>query len=229
MSKNTIISIKDVDVFRQEYLALEQVNLQVKAGEFVYVIGRVGCGKSSLLKLINAELPIDRGSAEVVGYDLVQMKEKEVPFFRRNIGVIYQDFRLLTDRSIQENLAFVLRATNWKNKSDINDRIDQVLREVGMSSKKTNMPHELSGGEQQRVVIARAILNTPQIILADEPTGNLDPVTSRELMLIFKQLNEQGITVIMATHDYQLIEQNSARIIHIEDRRLFDPQAERMR
>ncbi|MFV0522674.1 MAG: cell division ATP-binding protein FtsE [Mangrovibacterium sp.] len=225
MSDQTIISIKDVNVFRQEHLVLEGVNLDVQYGEFVYIIGRVGCGKSSLLKLINAELEIKQGTVQVTSYNLITMREKQVPFLRRNIGVIYQDFRLLTDRNVYENLEFVLRATNWTVAKQIDNRINKVLQQVGMEDKKKSMPHELSGGEQQRIVIARAILNTPQIILADEPTGNLDPVTAKELMLIFKALNQQGITIIMATHDYQLIEQNTARIIHIEDKKLFDPQA----
>ncbi|MFV0366665.1 MAG: cell division ATP-binding protein FtsE [Mangrovibacterium sp.] len=224
MSSESIISIKNVDIFRQDYLALQHVNFEVKAGEFVYIIGRVGCGKSSLLKLINAELEIRGGQVEVASYNLVSMKEKQVPFLRRHIGVIYQDFRLLTDRTVYENLEFVLRATNWSNKQKIDERINEVLTQVDMNDKKQRMPYELSGGEQQRVVIARAILNMPDIILADEPTGNLDPMTSRELMRIFMALNEQGITVIMATHDYQLIEQHSARIIHIENKKLFDPQ-----
>ncbi|MFV0553210.1 MAG: cell division ATP-binding protein FtsE [Mangrovibacterium sp.] len=224
MSNETIISIQDVDVYRQDHLALSRVDLQIQAGEFVYIIGRVGCGKSSLLKLINAELEIQNGAVQVAGYNLVSMKEKEVPYLRRHIGVIYQDFRLLSDRTVYENLEFVLRATGWSNKQQINRRIEEVLAQVDMSDKQRRMPHELSGGEQQRVVIARAILNTPDIILADEPTGNLDPVTSKELMLIFKALNEQGITVVMATHDYQLIEQHAARIIHIENKKMFDPQ-----
>lgn len=224
MSSESIISIKNVDIFRQDYLALQHVNFEVKAGEFVYIIGRVGCGKSSLLKLINAELEIRGGQVEVASYNLVSMKEKQVPFLRRHIGVIYQDFRLLTDRTVYENLEFVLRATNWSNKQKIDERINEVLTQVDMNDKKQRMPYELSGGEQQRVVIARAILNMPDIILADEPTGNLDPMTSRELMRIFMALNEQGITVIMATHDYQLIEQHSARIIHIENKKMFDPQ-----
>ncbi|MFV0289439.1 MAG: cell division ATP-binding protein FtsE [Mangrovibacterium sp.] len=224
MSNELIISIKDVDVFRQNHLALSHVNLEVKKGEFIYIIGRVGSGKSSLLKLINAELPIAQGSVQVASYDLVTMLEKEVPFLRRNIGVIYQDFRLLSDRTVFENLKFILQATGWTNMSEMETRIDEVLNQVDIPGKKHNMPHELSGGEQQRVVIARAILNMPQIILADEPTGNLDPMTSRDLMRIFKTLNEQGITIIMATHDYQLIDQHMARIIHIEDKKLFDPQ-----
>ncbi len=225
MNEQIIISIQDVDVFRQEYLALKQVKLEVRAGEFVYIIGRVGSGKSSLLKLINAELPIVNGGVEVASYDLVTIKEKEIPYFRRNLGVVYQDFRLLTDRTVYDNLEFVLRSTNWSNKDRIDARIDEVLKQVNMLGKKTSMPHELSGGEQQRIVIARAILNMPKIILADEPTGSLDPVTSKELMKIFKRLNDQGITIIMATHNYQLIDQHMARIIHIEDQRLFDPQA----
>ncbi len=224
MKKEPIISIKNADIYRQDNLVLQDVNMDVYPGEFVYLIGRVGSGKSSLLKLINAELELNGGKAEVAGFRIATMREQQVPYLRRKIGMVYQDFRLLTDRTVWENLNFVLKATGWTSKLKIKQRIEEVLRDVKMEEKKDRMPHELSGGEQQRIVIARAILNEPEILLADEPTGNLDPTTSRELMMIFQKLNQKGITILMATHDYQLIERNMARTIHIEDRRLFDPQ-----
>ena len=223
MQQPSIISLKSVDIFQQDKLILGNVNFQVEPGEWVYLIGKVGSGKSSLIKVLNAELNISTGEASIAGYDLRKIKTAEVPFLRRKLGVVFQDFRLLTDRTVYENLFFVLKATGWKTQTVIEDRIHEVIGKVGMSHKLKSMPHELSGGEQQRVVIARALLNNPEIILADEPTGNLDPETSEELMEIFKQINEQGITILMATHDYILLNKYASRTLICADQKLSDP------
>jgi cell division transport system ATP-binding protein len=213
MSSEPIISLREVDIFQQEQLILGNVNLTVDAGEFVYLIGKVGSGKSSLIKILHAELEFSSGEVKVAGYDLRKIKQSEVPFLRRKVGVVFQDFRLLTDRNVHDNLSFVLKATGWKQTNAIESRIQQVIDRVGMEHKLKSMPHKLSGGEQQRIVIARAILNDPEIILADEPTGNLDPETSDELMRIFKEINGQGKTIIMATHDYQILNSYPSRIL----------------
>ncbi len=225
MQDTPIISLKSVNIFQQDYLVLENVNLEVARGEWIYLIGKVGSGKSSLIKVLNAELDVDNGEAWIAGYNLRRLKKTEIPFLRRKLGVIFQDFRLLNDRNVHENLSFVLKATGWKNKVEIEERILEVIGKVGMESKLLNMPHELSGGEQQRIVIARALLNEPAIILADEPTGNLDPETSEELMKILKGINEQGITILMATHDYILLNKFASRTLICSDRRLSDPSA----
>lgn len=222
MNSESIISLQGVDVFQQDQLILSQVNLDVKAGEFVYLIGKVGSGKSSLIKLLNAELDLYTGQAQVVGFNLGKLKRSEVPFLRRKLGVIFQDFRLLTDRNVHDNLSFVLKATGWKVERAIENRINEVMERVGMKSKLKSMPHELSGGEQQRIVIARAILNDPDIILADEPTGNLDPETSDELMSIFKEINEQGKTILVATHDYHILNRYPARTLVCGEQKVSD-------
>lgn len=222
MNSESIISLKGVDVFQQDQLILSQVNLDVKAGEFVYLIGKVGSGKSSLIKLLNAELDLYTGQAQVAGFNLGKLKRSEVPFLRRKLGVIFQDFRLLTDRNVHDNLSFVLKATGWKVERAIENRINEVMERVGMKSKLKSMPHELSGGEQQRIVIARAILNDPDIILADEPTGNLDPETSDELMSIFKEINEQGKTILVATHDYHILNRYPARTLVCGEQKVSD-------
>ena len=221
MKTNVIISLQAVDVFQQENLILSNVNLEIEAGEFVYLIGKVGSGKSSLIKVLNAELDLFSGDARIAGYDLRTIKRAEIAFLRRKLGVVFQDFRLLTDRNVYENLAFVLKATGWKQ-ADIKIRVEEVLGKVGMIDFKTQMPHELSGGEQQRVVIARALLNDPEIILADEPTGNLDPETSDNLMQIFKEINEQGKTILMATHDYPIFNKYPARTIVCADQKVSE-------
>jgi cell division transport system ATP-binding protein len=226
MQQQPIISIKSVDIFQQDHLILGNVNLQIEPGEWVYLIGKVGSGKSSLIKVLNAELNIFTGEAWVAGYNLRKIKSSEVPFLRRKLGVVFQDFRLLTDRNVHDNLAFVLRATGWKVQSAIEDRIREVITKVGMISKLRSMPHELSGGEQQRVVIARALLNNPEIILADEPTGNLDPETSEELMHIFEEINGQGKTILMATHDYILLNKYASRTVICAEQKLSDPAKE---
>ncbi|MCA1758643.1 MAG: ATP-binding cassette domain-containing protein [Bacteroidales bacterium] len=211
MTNNKIIELVGADIYQLDSLILSNINLEVHAGEFVYITGKVGTGKSSLIKTLNAELPLIKGLGEVAGFNLQHIKHKDISLLRRKLGVVFQDFRLLPDRNIYENLEFVLKATGWKNKLDILERIEQVLKRVGMTEKKQKMPHQLSGGEQQRVVIARAILNNPPLILADEPTGNLDPETSSEIMNLFLELNREGKTIMMATHDFAAIASKPAR------------------
>jgi cell division transport system ATP-binding protein len=222
MSNENIIELIHADVVQHEHVVLTDISLEIKKGEFVYLIGKVGSGKSSLIKTLNVELPLQKGTGKVAGYHLAEIKTRDIPFLRRKMGVVFQDFRLLSDRNVFDNLAFVLRATDWKDEADIKDRVNTVLDKVSMLGKSKSMPHQLSGGEQQRVVIARAILNNPEIILADEPTGNLDPVTSIELMQIFKDLNDQGKTVVIATHDYPLIRKFPARIITVDDQKIYE-------
>lgn len=222
MSEEIIIELINADIIQRDHKVLSEINLEIKRGEFVYLIGKVGTGKSSLIKTLNAELPLEKGEGRVAGFNLAEIKSREIPFLRRNLGVIFQDFRLLSDRNIIDNLSFVLKATDWKNDREIEDRVMATLDVVSMSHKSKSMPHQLSGGEQQRVVIARALLNDPDIILADEPTGNLDPQTSIELMQILKTLNEQGKTVIVATHDYPLIRRFPARIITVDDQKIYE-------
>jgi len=222
MSSDSVISLQDVDVFQQDQLILTHVNLKIEEGEFVFLIGKVGSGKSSLIKVLNAELELFNGEASVAGFNLRKLKNSEIPFLRRKLGVIFQDFRLLTDRNVHDNLSFVLKATGWKIEKAIENRINEVMERVGMKSKLKSMPHELSGGEQQRVVIARAILNDPDIILADEPTGNLDPETSDELMTIFKEINGQGKTILVATHDYHILNRYPARTLVCAQSKLSD-------
>lgn len=211
MTNNKIIELVGADIYQRDSLILSNVNLEVHAGEFVYITGKVGTGKSSLIKTLNAELPLIKGLGEVAGFNLQDIKHRDISLLRRKLGVVFQDFRLLPDRNIYENLEFVLKATGWKNKLDILERIEQVLKRVGMTEKKQKMPHQLSGGEQQRVVISRAILNNPPLILADEPTGNLDPETSSEIMNLFLELNREGKTIMMATHDFATIASKPAR------------------
>lgn len=218
----TVIDYKDVELHRKDLIALKNINLRVEEGEFVYLIGKVGSGKSSLLKSIYAEIPIAAGSARVLEYDLNTIKRKEIPYLRREIGIVFQDFQLLTDRSAYANLRFVLEATGWKDKAEIEQRIETVLRNVGMLNKSYKNPHELSGGEQQRIVIARALLNTPRIILADEPTGNLDPATGEAIVHRLHDIAAQGTTVIMATHNLALVEQFPARVLKCENRHLSE-------
>ena len=211
-----LIRYKNVNINQQELGVLEDVNLELNKGEFVYLIGKVGSGKTSLLKTIYGELDIQSGDAEVLGYNMSNIKRKHIPQLRRRLGIVFQDFQLLTDRNVHSNLSFVLRATGWSNKIAIKERIDEVLDQVGMTGKGYKMPNELSGGEQQRIVIARAILNRPEIILADEPTGNLDSASSKEILQILKDLHSGGRTVILITHDDKIAEQ-AYRIIRILD------------
>lgn len=217
-----IIEYRHVEVFRKELLVLKNVDFSLEEGQFVYLIGRVGSGKSSLMKTMYAEIPIETGEARIFDYDLMRIKRKDIPMLRRQIGIVFQDFQLLSDRSVYDNLLFVLKATGWKNKADIDERIAQVLKEVGMSNKSYKMPHELSGGEQQRIAIARALLNRPKLILADEPTGNLDNETGCQIMNLLHTISREGTAIIMATHNIQLTEQFPARVILCEDKRIVE-------
>ena len=219
-----VIEYRDVEILRQELTVLKNVNLSVEEGEFVYLIGKVGSGKSSLIKTMYAEIPIESGEAKVFDYDLAEIRRRDVPMLRRKIGVVFQDFQLLTDRSVADNLLFVLKATGLKDKEEMQERIDEVLKQVGMENKSYKMPHELSGGEQQRVVIARSILNKPKLILADEPTGNLDPETGHQIVLLLRGIAEKGTAVIMATHNINLVEEFPGRVIKCEDKKVVEPE-----
>jgi cell division transport system ATP-binding protein len=203
-----VVILEKVDIFIKKKLILKDVNLNINKGDFVYFIGKVGSGKSSLLKLLYAEIPLEYGNAKVCGFDLKNIKQKQIAALRKKLGIIFQDFQLLNDRSVYENLHFVLKATGWKNKNEINAQIEKVLDKVGLIDKIYSMPHQLSGGEQQRIAIARALLNEPELIIADEPTGNLDPETSSEILSILKEIKQSSnAAVIIATHDYELIRQ----------------------
>ena len=211
-----IIELKNADIYQRETLVLKNVNLSINKGEFLYIIGKVGSGKSSLLKTFYSELPLMAGSGTICGYHLEKIRLNEIPLLRRRLGIIFQDFQLLTDRTVDKNFEFVLKATGWHNEKAIKDRIHEVLTIVDMGHSGTRMPHRLSGGEQQRIVIARALLNNPEIILADEPTGNLDPETSESLLQVFMEINTEGKTIVMATHDYPIIQKFPARKIICE-------------
>jgi cell division transport system ATP-binding protein len=217
-----IIELTNCSIWQQNHLVLSKVNLSVGKGEFIYLVGRVGSGKSSLIKTLNAQIPLKEGMGLVAGYDLSKIKNKEVPYLRRKIGIVFQDFQLLTDRSVNENLAFVLKATGWKSKSEIDTRIGEVLEKVGLGLKGYKMPHQLSGGEQQRVVIGRALLNDPEIILADEPTGNLDPETSEGILKLLTDISRTGRAVIVATHNYTLLKKFSARTLKCDNGELVE-------
>jgi cell division transport system ATP-binding protein len=217
-----IIELTGCSIWQQNHLVLSKVNLRVGKGEFLYLVGRVGSGKSSLIKTLNAQIPLKEGVGLVAGYDLSKIRKKQVPYLRRKIGIVFQDFQLLTDRSVNENLEFVLRATGWKNKTDINKRIGEVLEKVGLGIKGYKMPHQLSGGEQQRVVIGRALLNDPEIVLADEPTGNLDPETSEGILKLLTDISKTGRAVVVATHNYTLLKKFSARTLKCENGELRD-------
>lgn len=222
MDNEIIVNLNKINIFQKNNLILTNVDLTIHKGEFVYLIGKTGSGKSSLLKVIYAELPAIDGSATVANYDLKTINKKEIPFLRRKLGIIFQDFQLLIDRSVEDNLAFVLKATGWRDKEKIHDRIIEVLEEVGLTFKRNKMPHQLSGGEQQRVAIARALLNKPVIILADEPTGNLDPDTSNDIMRLLFKISENGQSVLMATHNYNIINKFPSRIIKCEEGTVID-------
>ena len=217
-----IIHFDNVKIKINDKKNLNNINLSVEEKDFIYLIGKTGSGKSSILRTIYADMPINNGEARVLEYNLTTIKRKEIPFLRRKIGVIFQDFKLLPDRSVAKNLEFVLKATEWKNKQKIEEKIDNVLEKVKMNDYSNRYPHELSGGEKQRVSIARALLNNPKLVLADEPTGNLDPATSMEIMNILNSINLNGTSIIMATHDYELISKNPKKTIRIEDDRLFE-------
>ncbi|HVK96489.1 MAG TPA: ATP-binding cassette domain-containing protein [Flavisolibacter sp.] len=218
-----IIDIKDANIYQGDSMVLQGVNLTVERGEFVFLVGKTGTGKSSLLKTLYGELPLKEGNGSVVGYDLKKLTWKTVPYLRRNLGVVFQDFQLLTDRNVNENLKFVLKATGWKDEKLMNEKIADVLDKVGLKSKGFKMPFEMSGGEQQRIDIARALLNSPKLILADEPTGNLDPETSDEIMnLLIHIAKDYGTSVVMATHDYIVIQKFPARLLKTEGGRVID-------
>ena len=217
MVQEQLVNYANVQLNREENIILRNVNLTVDRGDFLYIIGKVGSGKSTLMKSMYAELPIAEGSARVFDYELASIKRKLVPFLRRKIGIVFQDFQLLIDRTVERNLDFVLRATGWKNKREIKDRINEVLVQVGMQHKTYKMPHELSGGEQQRVVIARALLNSPALILADEPTGNLDPETGSQIVSLLQDISGKGTAVIMSTHNYAIVQAFPGKIMRCEN------------
>ncbi|GGK08599.1 MULTISPECIES: cell division ATP-binding protein FtsE [Parabacteroides] len=222
MEDTTLLRLDGVEICRDENVILHNASFSLRSGEFVYVIGKVGSGKSSLLKSLYCEIPISQGEAWLMDYNLCKMKRKDIPYLRRKLGIVFQDFQLLTDRSVIKNLEFVLRATGWKKKSEIKERIEEVLHQVGMQTKGYKMPHELSGGEQQRIVIARALLNDPELILADEPTGNLDPETSGQIVQLLHDICQKGTAVIMTTHNYTLVHNYPARIVKCENACLGD-------
>jgi len=222
MDEGAIIELSNADIYQQEELVLKDVNLSVEAGEFIYIIGKVGTGKSTLIKTLNAEIPLRQGKGMVTGIPLNPIRNRDIPKLRRKLGVVFQDFRLLNDRNVMDNLYFVLKATGWKQQKAIRERIHEVLEMVEMEKSLVKMPHRLSGGQQQRVVIARALLNDPAVILADEPTGNLDPETSEQILSILQKLNQNGKTVVMATHDYSLIWKHKTRTLVCEGSRLVD-------
>ncbi|WP_027138678.1 cell division ATP-binding protein FtsE [Gaetbulibacter saemankumensis] len=221
MSK-PILFLKDASIFQGDNLVLSDINIEINKGEFVYLIGKTGTGKSSFMKTLYGDLPLTKGEGNIVDYDLKQLKEKDIPFLRRKLGVVFQDFKLLTDRTINENLLFVLKATGWKDKSEMNTRVEEVLNKVGMKTKGFKFPHELSGGEQQRIAIARALLNNPELILADEPTGNLDPQTSVEVMEVLQDINKNGNTILMATHDYALLLKYPSKTLKCDEGQIFE-------
>ena len=217
-----VIELINASIFQNNDSVLEKVNIKVAKGDFVFLIGRTGSGKSSLIKVLYGDLTLKEGIGNVAGFDLLKITHKEIPFLRRKIGVVFQDFKLLADRDIYDNLKFVLKATGWKKKDDIDNRINEVLKEVGLFEIERKYPFELSGGEQQRTAIARALLNTPELIIADEPTGNLDPQTSNEIMEVFKKLHKQGIAVFMATHDYNMIVKFPGKIFKCDSGKVFE-------
>ncbi len=219
---DTIIEFTGCSIWQQDHLVLSDVSFKVDKGEFLYLVGRVGSGKTSIIKTINAQIPLKEGNAIVAGYDLAKIKNREIPYLRRRIGVVFQDFQLLIDRTVQENLEFVLKATGWKNKKEIDVRIGEVLEKVGLGLKGYKMPHQLSGGEQQRVVISRALLNDPDIILADEPTGNLDPETSEGIIRLLMDISKTGRAVVVATHNYTLLKKFTARTLKCFDGKLIE-------
>lgn len=218
----SVLKLDSASIFQDKNLILNEVNIDVKKGEFVYLIGKTGSGKSSLLKTLYGDLGLAHGKGEIVGFDLNAMKDKNIPFLRRKLGIVFQDFKLLNERTINNNLDFVLRATGWKDKAKIKQKIEDVLTKVSMQNKGHKFPYELSGGEQQRIAIARALLNDPELILADEPTGNLDPETSIEVMEVLQDLNKKGNTILMATHDYGLLLKYPSKTLKCENNRVFE-------
>ncbi|TVQ13604.1 MAG: ATP-binding cassette domain-containing protein [Bacteroidetes bacterium] len=222
MPLDTIIDLEKISVFQKNQLVLSDVTMQIERGEFCYLIGRTGSGKSSLMKILYADLPMVEGKAQVAGYNLQELKERQIPFLRRKIGIVFQDFQLLSDRSVKENLLFVMKATGWRDKIAMEERLEGVMEKVGLQTKGYKMPHQLSGGEQQRVVIARALINDPDIILADEPTGNLDPETSLGIMELLRDISKTGRAILMATHDYTLFQKFPGRIFRCDSGKVVD-------
>lgn len=222
MSLDTIIELQKASIFQKHNLVLLDVSLTINKGEFVYLVGKTGSGKSSLLRTLYADLPLLQGEGNIAGYDFKKIKSKEIPFLRRKLGVVFQDFQLLTDRSVNDNLLFVMKATGWKEKKEMQKRAQEVLEKVGLGTKGFKMPHELSGGEQQRVVIARALINEPEVILADEPTGNLDTETAQEIVGLLYEISKAGRAVVIATHDFHLFEHFTGRTITCEAGRITD-------
>lgn len=218
----TILAFKDAAIFQKESLILKGVSVEIKKGEFVYLIGKTGSGKSSFMKTLYGDIPLREGDGNIVDFDLKKLEEKEIPFLRRKLGIVFQDFKLLPDRNVNNNLLFVLRATGWSDPAKMNARIENVLDKVGMKTKGFKFPHELSGGEQQRIAIARALLNDPELILADEPTGNLDPQTSVEVMKVLQDINKSGRTILMATHDYALILKFPSKTLKCDGGKVFE-------
>ncbi|MDX1315442.1 MAG: ATP-binding cassette domain-containing protein [Eudoraea sp.] len=218
----SILSLQGAGVYQQENMILKGVDLEVKKGSFVYLIGKTGSGKSSFMKTLYADLPLKEGEGQIVGFDLKKLKEKDIPYLRRKLGIVFQDFKLLPDRNVNKNLRFVLKATGWKDEAKMDAQIEKVLDKVGMKTKGFKFPHELSGGEQQRIAIARALLNDPELILADEPTGNLDPQTSVEVMKVLQEINQAGRTILMATHDYALILKYPAKTLKCDRAKVFE-------
>lgn len=218
----TILELRNAAIYQRENLILSEVNVEVNKGEFVYLIGKTGTGKSSFMKTLYGDIPLKEGEGHIVDYDLRKLKEKQIPYLRRKLGVVFQDFKLLNERTVRDNLLFVLKATGWKDRQAMDNKIDQVLGKVGMKTKNFKYPYQLSGGEQQRIAIARALLNDPQLILADEPTGNLDPQTSVEVMEVLKEINKNGNTILMATHDYALLLKYPSKTLKCDGQRVFE-------
>jgi len=219
---DSVLKLEKASIFQDKNLILNEVDVNVKKGEFVYLIGKTGSGKSSLLKTLYGDLELTQGKGQIVGFDLTDLKDKNIPFLRRKLGIVFQDFKLLNELTIENNMGFVLRATGWKDKTKIKQKIEEVLSKVNMQKKGHKFPYELSGGEQQRVAIARALLNDPELILADEPTGNLDPQTSIEVMEVLQDLNSKGNTILMATHDYGLLLKYPSKTLKCENNKLFE-------
>jgi cell division transport system ATP-binding protein len=217
-----VLTLENVTIYQENKVILDAINLTVSHGEFIYIIGKTGSGKSSFMKTLYGDLPLKEGEGTIVDYNLVGLKDDDIPFLRRKIGIVFQDFKLLSDRSVKENMLFVLKATGWKDQAEMNEKIEEVLLRVDLNAISNKFPHQLSGGEQQRVAIARALLNDPELILADEPTGNLDPQTSVEVMDVLRKINANGKTVIMATHDYALLMKFPSKTLKCEDGKVFE-------
>jgi cell division transport system ATP-binding protein len=217
-----VLQLKDVSIYQGDSLVLSDVNVEISKGDFVYLIGKTGTGKSSFMKTLYGDLPLTEGEGHIVDYNLSTLKENDIPFLRRKLGVVFQDFKLLTDRTVNDNFSFVLKATGWTDKTKMNAKIEEVLDKVGMKTKGFKYPHELSGGEQQRVAIARALLNNPELILADEPTGNLDPQTSVEVMEVLQEINKNGNTILMATHDYALLLKYPSKTLKCDENKVYE-------